>query len=349
MTDLHVVVPAGIHDPARPSGGNAYDRHLVAGLRELGWHVHEHEVAGAWPHPDAADLTRLAAVLADLPAGALAVVDGLVGCCAADVLVPEAARLRLVVLVHMPLGPTYPGAVPGERRVLSAASAVVTPSGWTRDLLLDTYALDPGRVHVARPGVEARPIAPGSARGGELLCVAAVTTHKGHTDLADALTLVADLPWRCVCAGSLTLDPAVVADVRDRLARAGLAERVSFAGPLTGVALDRAYAAADLLVLPSLAETYGMVVTEALARGIPVLATAVGGVPEALGPDSDPAGLLVPAGRPDRLATALRSWLGDDELRARLRHRAAERRETLTPWSLTAKEVSVVLERVWGL
>ncbi|MBC9821009.1 glycosyltransferase family 4 protein [Terrabacter sp. MAHUQ-38] len=349
MTDLHVIVPAGIHDPARPSGGNTYDRHLVAGLRDLGWQVHEHEVVGAWPHPVSAALAGLAAVLAEVPGGALVLVDGLVGCCADGVLVPEADRLRLVVLVHMPLGPTVPGAAAGERRVLSAASAVVTPSAWSRELLLDTCALDPEAVHVARPGVDARPVAPGSASGGELLCVAAVTPHKGHTDLADALTLVADLPWRCVCAGSLALDPARVADVRDRLSRAGLSERVGFPGPLAGVALDEAYAAADLLVLPSLTETYGMVVTEALARGIPVLATAVGGVPEAIGSEGGPPGLLVPSGRPDLLADALRSWLGDDDLRSRLRRRAVERRLALTPWSGTAAEVSGVLERVWAV
>jgi len=359
VTDLHVVVPAGIHDPSRPSGGNTYDRRLVAGLNDLGWHVHEHEVVGAWPYPDSAALAGVGALLADVPPGALVLVDGLVACCADAVLGPEGDRLRLVVLVHMPLGPADPAAAAGERRVLSAASAVVTPSRWTRDLLLDTYALDPRVVHVARPGVDARPVAPGTAHGGELLCVAAVTSHKGHTDLADALTLVADLPWRCVCAGSLALDAARVADVRDRLTGAGLAERVSFPGPLTGVALDQAYAAADLLVLPSLAETYGMVVTEALARGIPVLATSVGGLPEALGSAVDRSdgdgsdvglpGLLVPPGRPDRLAAALRSWLGHDDLRARLRQRALERRRTLTPWSRTAAEVSGVLERVWGV
>jgi glycosyltransferase involved in cell wall biosynthesis len=173
--------------------------------------------------------------------------------------------------------------------------------------------------------------------------VAAVTPHKGHLDLAAALALVADLPWTCVLAGSLAVDPTHVSLLRDRLANLGLLDRVQFAGPLTGEALEQVYAAADLLVLPSHSETYGMVVTEALARGIPVLATEVGGVPEALGAGPLP-GLLVPAHQPAQLADALRSWLGEGDLRARLRDRAAERRPTLTTWPETSAIVARALD-----
>ena len=113
------------------------------------------------------------------------------------------------------------------------------------------------------------------------------------------------------CAsGSLTRDPDFVRPAARPADRAGSTDRVRLAGPLTGADLAAAYAAADLLVLPSRGETYGMVVTEALARGIPVLATEVGGLPEALGhaPDGDrarPAG----AAATGALAGALRRWL----------------------------------------
>jgi glycosyltransferase involved in cell wall biosynthesis len=124
--------------------------------------------------------------------------------------------------------------------------------------------------------------------------------------------------------------------------------RVHFAGPLTGSALERAYAAADLLVLPSHAETYGMVVTEALARGTPVIASDVGGVSEALGHGRNGTrpGLLVPPGDPAALAAALRAWLGDAGLRQRLRRAARERRETLRGWPATTSVIAGVLGSV---
>ena len=104
MTAVHVVVPDGIDDPARPSGGNAYDRHVCRGLASLGWSVHEHAVPGCWPRPDAASSAALARVVQRIPDDAVVLLDGLVASTAPEVLVPQASRLRLVVLVHMPLG-----------------------------------------------------------------------------------------------------------------------------------------------------------------------------------------------------------------------------------------------------
>ena len=344
LPELHAVVPADIDDPDRVSGGNAYDRRVLDGLRATGWVVTEHPVTGGWPRPDAAALERLAGVVAAVPEGGLLLVDGLVASCAAPVLVPEVGRVRLVVLVHLPLGLSDPVAAQGERDVLLAASAVVTTSEWTRGVLLDTYALVVDAVHVAQPGAARGAASEGTHEGGQLLCVAAVTAHKGHADLAAALGLVADLSWSCVVAGALDREPAVVADLRQRLARSGLADRVALVGALRGSALEEAYAAADLLVLPSHVETFGMVVTEALAHGVPVVASNVGGVPEALGHTGDgPAGLLVPVGRPDVLAAALRSWLTDPDERDRLRRRARRRRQDLSSWGHTVEQVSAVL------
>jgi len=350
VTTVDVIVPEGIDDPARPSGGNVYDRRVCQGLAERGWVVREHGVPGAWPRAGAAGHDALARAIRPIPDDAAVLLDGLVASAAPEVLVPHARRLRQVVLVHMPLGLRPPDGEADpvrarEEAVLAAAAAVVTTSAWARRRLRELYALPGERVHVAAPGVDAAGLAPASTAGTALLCVAAVTPDKGHDVLLDALATAADLPWRCTCVGSLDRDPAFAARVRRRARDLGLGERVAFPGPRTGPDLDRAYAAADLLVLASRAETYGMVVTEALARGVPVLATEVGGVLEALGVGRDGIrpGLLVAPGDPAAFGAALRAWLGDAELRERLRRAARERRATLRPWPATASALARVL------
>ncbi len=339
---VHVVLPNDIDDPARPSGGNTYDRRICTGLAAAGWLVREHAVRGTWPVPGGTERADLAAVLTALPDGAVVLLDGLVASAVPDVLGPQAGRLRLVVLVHMPLGDD------AERAALSAADAVVSTSAWTRERLLDRYGLPADRVHVAPPGVEVAPVAPGSDAGTRLLCVAAVTPHKGYDVLAAALAKLADVPWSCVCAGALDRDPGFVDRLRRQVDGYRLTERVRLVGPRTAGRLDAAYAAADLLVLPSRGETYGMVVTEALARGIPVLVTAVGGLPEALGraPDGSVPGLLVPPGDVAALAGALHRWLTDAGLRHRLRRSALDRRATLAGWSVPVEVISKVLNKV---
>jgi glycosyltransferase involved in cell wall biosynthesis len=350
VTAVHVIVPEGIDDPARPSGGNTYDRRVCRGLAALGWAVHEHAVPGAWPRPGESGHAALARAVRRIPDGAVVLLDGLIASTAPEALVPQARRLRQVVLVHMPLGHRPPDDEAGavrtrEGEVLAAAAAIVTTSAWARRRLGELYALPADRVHVTEPGVDAARLAPGSAAGGALLCVAALTPDKGHDVLLDGLATATDLSWRCACVGSVVRDPAFAAGVRRRARNSGLGDRVRFPGPRTGQELDRAYAAADLLVLASRAETYGMVVTEALARGLPVVATEVGGVIEALGHGEDGTrpGLLVPPGDPAALGAALRRWLGDAELRARLRRAARERRASLRRWAATASVLAGVL------
>ncbi|WP_323095279.1 glycosyltransferase family 4 protein [Intrasporangium sp. YIM S08009] len=338
MPTLHAVLPDAVHDPARPSGGNTYDRRVLAGLADLGWTVREQLVAGRWPEPDAVGRRSLADAVGRVGAGAPVLVDGLLASRSPDVLVPLARRVPLVVLVHLPLGGEP------ERAVLAATAAVVTTSAWSRDRVVALHGLDPARVHIAEPGTDSAPLAVGSPGGGSLLCAGAVTPLKGLDVLADALATLTDLPWRCVVAGSLEVDAPFAAGVVERTRRAGVADRVTFAGPLTADALGAAYATADLLVAPSRSETFGMAVADALARGLPVVASDVGGLPQTVRGAGGPApGLLVPAGDPAALAGALRAWLTDPGLRGRLRTGAVARRETLAPWSETARQVAAVL------
>ncbi|PXY19162.1 glycosyltransferase family 4 protein [Prauserella muralis] len=349
---VHVVLPGDVDDVTVPSGGNVYDRTVCDGLAAGGWWVREHPVPGSWPRPGAPARGRLGRTLAALPDGASVLIDGLVACAVPDLVAPHARRLRLVVLVHLPLGDETgisqalaAELAAAERAALHAASAVVATSPWAARRLLELHGLPADRVHVAEPGAARASLSRPSEPGTRLLCVASVTPRKGHDVLVEALAAIAGLDWSCACVGGLSRDPAYATRLLQLIVARGLDERIRLTGPRTGARLAASYAEADLLVLPSRAETYGMVITEALAHGIPVLATAVGGVPDALGraPDGSLPGLLVQPGDAHALAAALRHWLRDAELRQTLRAAARQRRGTLPGWDATVHRLGAVL------
>jgi glycosyltransferase involved in cell wall biosynthesis len=352
---VHVVLPGDVADAGVPSGGNTYDRRVCDGLRAIGWSVHEFLVPGDWPQPGVADCAALERSLGALPDGATVLLDGLVACGVPDVVLPHTRRLRVAILLHMPLAddadldPVLAADLDAlERATLRAASAVVATSSWSARRLVGHHGLAGERVHVAAPGTDSAPVAPGTDGAASLLCVAAVTPGKGQDILVDALATLTDLPWCCRLVGSLERAPAYVARVRKLRDRHGLGERVRLVGPRTGGDLAAAYADADLLVLPSRTETYGMVITEALARGTPVVTTTAGALPDTVGraPDGGVPGLLVPPGDAGVLADALRRWLCEPDLRQRLRTSALRRRGTLTGWEHTSDAVAAVLDQL---
>jgi glycosyltransferase involved in cell wall biosynthesis len=354
---LHVIVPTGFEDPSRPSGGNSYDRRVCAGLRAAGWDVRIRTVSP--PSPPGAGSGRsgtheeLTRVLTAIPEGQVVLIDGLIASPAAAELLPHAPRLRLVVLLHMPLA-TAPdehrggAALRSERAVLRAVDGVIVTSAWARRLLLARYGLSAERVRLAHPGTDhldgAPPVASATG-GGRLLSVGVVSTHKGQDLLVEALTRLTDLDWHCELVGALDRFPGFVQQLRSHIGDAGLGARVRLAGVLTGPELRRAYGAADLFLAPSRTESYGMAVTEALAFGLPVIAADVGGLPEALGcaPDGSRPGRIVPPHDPEAVAGALREWLCEADQRRRLRAAAIGRWATLPRWEQTTRDVVAAL------
>jgi glycosyltransferase involved in cell wall biosynthesis len=322
---MHAVLPGDVDDPARVSGGNVYDRRVLDALRARGATVVEHALPGAWPRPGEPARAGLHEVLAGLDDGATVLLDGLVAGGVPGI-AREARRLRLAVLVHLPLGeePGTADLAAGEGEVLRAATAVVATSPWAARRLAARDGVD---AHVVVPGVDAAPLAPGTDGVRRVVCVGALTPTKGQDLLVDALPDGLELDL----VGPVGRDPEFAADLERRRGAT-----VRLRGPRPR---DEAFRDADLVVVPSRTETYGMVVAEALARGVAVLAADVGGLAETLGG----AGELVRGEDVGALAAALRRWRDDPAHRARLRALSRARRGTLPSWDAAAAALAAAI------
>lgn len=340
---VYFVVPDGIDDDEHISGGNLYDRRLRDELRRRGWAVQMVLVAPGRPRAAAAALSFLAD-------GSLVLIDGLVAIAQPDGLEEHSRRLRIVVLAHMVASsmrhPRDPEAIASERRALRAARRVLTTSNWTRSELIAEDLAPIDRIVVARPGTDTSvPVSPGSDGGKRLLCVGTVAPHKGQDVLVDALAkLSADDGWACTIVGALTAAPDYVATLLTRIVQAGLADRIALTGVLTGPRLADAYRTADLLIAPSRSESYGMAVAGALARGIPVVASRVGGIEEAIA--GNPAAVLVPPNDPWTLRVILRHWWDDPNWRAAMKAAAMRSRTVTRHWGDAATIVAATLTDV---
>ena len=351
---LTVVIPG---DLETRTGGYGYDRRIIAGLRERGWSVDVLSLEAGFPFPTAAARDHAARSLAAIAGGATVLVDGLALGVLPDEIARERERLRVIALVHHPLA-AETGLDPGvaaaledsERRALAAVRFVVVTGHGTAAGLAQ-YGVAPERIAVVEPGTDPAPLARGSrqliATSAEplevaLLCVATLTPRKGHDVLFRALASIRHLPWRLTCAGGLDRDPATAGRLRAQLDTDGLSDRVALVGDLDAGQLAVHYDRADLFVLATRYEGYGMAVAEALARGLPVISTATGGIP---GLVSDEAGVVVAPGDQAAFTAALGRAVGDPVLRQQLAEGARRVRGRLPTWDDAAAAMEYVLGR----
>jgi glycosyltransferase involved in cell wall biosynthesis len=345
--DLCFVIPGEL---ATLTGGYGYDRRLIAELRLAGWKVAHLPLGPSFPFPDASDLAAAGESFAALAEGSLVLVDGLAFGALPEIAETEAGRLHLMTLVHHPLAEetglsaaTSDGLFHSERRALAMTTGIIATSSTTAQRLIERYGVTPERLAVARPGSD--PASPAAATAGQghtinLLSVGTLTPRKGHDLLIEALARLADLPWSCRIIGSPDRAPATAADLRARIARHGLQSRIILAGETA--ALSTEYSVADIFVLASRHEGYGMVFAEAMQHGLPVIATTAGAIPEAVPPS---AGILVPPDDVASLAGALAQLIGDPALRARYASGARTAALALPSWTDTAREVAAALQR----
>ncbi|HEY4225098.1 MAG TPA: glycosyltransferase family 4 protein [Pseudolysinimonas sp.] len=334
---LCFVVPEGVDDPDRVSGGNLYDRRLREGLRSRGWDVRMLPVA---------DREATAEALSRIGADAIVMIDGLVAGWAPDAVEGTAARLPVVIVAHM-VSAAFAGSVPdlvdAENRALRSAGKVIATSGWTAGELVRLGLVNGDRIAVAQPGSRGGSRLP-SPDHRAMLCVGAIAPHKGQDVLLQALGLLdsdGHRGWTCTLVGSHTVDAEYAARVAETAAH--FSDRVRMPGILHGTALDREYRRAGLLVAPSRVESFGMAVADARRRGLPMIASAVGGIPEAA---AGGGAMLVSPDDPRALAGLLARWMAEPAVRSRLNDEAAHGRAGAPRWADTVERVDRVLESV---
>jgi glycosyltransferase involved in cell wall biosynthesis len=345
-----VIVPGDIQIR---TGGYGYDREIMAGLARLGWDVQLCALDDSFPFP--CDEARASAgrSLAALPDDALVLADGLAFGAMAEEAERESSRLRFVALVHHPLA-LESGLDPAaarmlfesERRALQTARGVIVTSPATARSL-EPYGVPADRIAIVPPGTAPAPAARGT-RGVapphreiplEMLCVASLTPRKGYDVLFRAVSRLLHRPWHLTCAGSPDLDPETAAALAEQVRADGLDTRVTFVGELDERAMAAAYDRTDVFVLPTRHEGYGMAVSEAVARGLPVVSTPTGAIPDLVDASS---GLLVPVDDVEALSDALDALI-DDETRARLTAGARRRRQRLPTWSDAALGIAAAV------
>jgi glycosyltransferase involved in cell wall biosynthesis len=342
---LDFVLPG---DPQTLTGGYIYDRHILEGLDALGWHTQLHALDPSFPFPTAAALAAADATLAKIADGRRVVIDGLALGAMPELIARHAPRLKLVALIHHPLaGETglserdRASLAESEREALAHVSRVIVTSRWTKRRLIEE-GVRSARIGIVMPGTERAPLARGS--GGDavkLLCVATLTPRKGHAVLFDALARLRGHPWELDCVGSLERDPVTADALRRQLERLGLTGRVRLLGEVPPETLEACYAGADLFVVASYLEGYGMAHSEALARGLPLVTTTAGAIADTVPAD---AAVLVPPGDRGALARALAEVIDDAARRAALAQGALHARERLPTWAEASTRFAAELE-----
>ncbi|MEZ5764419.1 MAG: glycosyltransferase family 4 protein [Xanthobacteraceae bacterium] len=350
MRRLAFAVPG---DLDTPTGGYAYDKRIIAELRAAGWQVDAIDIGAEFPQPSAE--ARAAAVrrLTAIAPGCPLVIDGL----AFGVMAGEApvlsARGPLVALVHHPLAcetgldPRRASALrDSERAALACAHAVIVPGEGVATIVADDYGVPRARITVVEPGVDRvmhREHAPRAGGAVELLAVGAVTPRKGYDVLVAALAELTDLRWRLTIAGDFSRDPEFSKHLAEEIERKQLGERITMAGAVSAARLSELFAAADLFVLASRFEGYGMVLSEAAVHGLPIVASDVGAASRIVGSG---AGVLATPGDAAALREALRSVIASDETRRRMAEVARAHRDRLPQWQRSAEIFAGVLERL---
>ncbi|MGE0052599.1 MAG: glycosyltransferase family 4 protein [Hyphomicrobium sp.] len=343
MADAYFAIPGDIKSP---TGGYAYDRRVIEMLPAFGVNVQHLALASDFPNPSKADIADAISLVAETPDDATVLFDGLAfGAIPQDRL--TLSGRRIIAVVHHPLyletGLAHARKVElkaSEAAALERADHIVVTSRTTARILRDELGVDRDKITVAEPGTDPAQRATGTGAPLHILAVGAVSPRKNYESLIEALSALKDIDWKLTIAGAIDRHPACVDSLRERIAEEGLSERVTLSGKVVPATLDRFYDSTDLFVSASLFEGYGMVIAEAMARGLPIVTTTGGAAADTA---HSTAALHVQPGNTAEMAAALRKALSDKRVRDKLADASWEIGRTLPTWHETARRIAAVI------
>lgn len=336
-------------DLGAASGGYRYDREILARAAAQGLDLVHLPLTGGWPTPTNADMAEAARRITETPADSLLLIDGLAFGSMPEALVAGFNR-RLVALVHHPLA-LETGLDPAraaelaalERAALKYAREIVVTSAFTAELVRRDFAPAATPVHVVEPGTARASRAKGGGDPLRLLAVGSLVPRKDYPLLLEALAPLASLRWTLDVAGSETASPETAQAIHADIAAKGLSERVRLHGAVGDAELEELYAKADLFLMSSRFEGYGMVLAEALARGLPIVTTRAGAAADTA---PDEAALKVEPGGVEAFSSAVARLIDDAELRRKLADAAWRAGQSLPTWDDAAARIAAILKRV---
>lgn len=344
MTEAAFLIPGEL---SAPTGGYAYARAILPRLATGETRLRPVALPAAYPAPAADDLAETARIVAALPQGAALLIDGLAYGAMPRALIDGFDR-PIVALVHHPLGyetglsaERARSLIDSERAALAQARRVVATSPTTARALAQDFGVAADRLSVAAPGVSRQPRAVGTGSPVALVAVGALSPRKGYDVLITALDGLARHDWRLTIVGADDRDPATAQALRDRIAASCARKKITLAGALDDAALDATMTRADVFVMSSLYEGYGMALAEGLARGLAIVSTTGGALAETA---PDDAALKVPPGDAAALREALAAVIGDAGLRRRLADAAWARAPSLPDWDDAARIVALAID-----
>lgn len=327
-------------NPDQRTGGYTYVRRIVSALLDMGQSVDLIGLEGRFPETDAVAARSMDNTLQALPEHSVAILDGLAMGGLPETLAKHAGRLHLIALVHHPLADetgldeeARQGLFASEKAALGHVEGVITTSHFTVQELV-RYDVAADRIQTVEPGVDVFPEAPALAateahRPVQLFSVGTLSPRKAQDQLVSALAAIKKLPWQCTLAGSPDRAPEYARDLQSQIEQLDLQDRIVLAGEMDDKELARSFDRADIFVLPSLFEGYGMVIDEALARGLPVISSDGG----ALAQTADRPGIKqYVAGQVADLESCLKSWIAERDSLLQARNHARASRLQLTSW-----------------